>query len=82
MTRKEIYKHIGNIAKELPPDTYDVLDRWTQEVVSTHPVNHKRRLKTLWNRHQDINILNEYLHKYGRELKPSLLGPDIPEETL
>lgn len=72
--RKEIYKHIENIAKELPEDTYNVIDRWTKEVVSTHPVNHKRRLKNLWNSYKDITHLNNYLKKYGRELKPNLLG--------
>jgi len=70
MTFKETCKHLKNIASELPPDKYEAVHGYYKDTRKTeHPVNHYRRLKRLWKRYKNLAIINEYLWRYGRELR-------------
>lgn len=70
MTKKEIYKKIEWMAKDLPDDEYEVWNGVGKDARKTmHKINHVRRLKTIWNRTHDLHFLNNYFLQYGQELK-------------
>ncbi len=70
MTKKEVYKKLEWLAKELPEDEYEVWNGYGKDAVMTkHPVDHVRRLRKIWNRTHSFDDLNQYFKQYGRELK-------------
>lgn len=72
MTRKEIYKKIEWMAKDLPEDEYEVWNGVGKDAkMSKHKVNHVNRLKSIWNTTKDVHFLNNYFLQYRRELKNS-----------
>lgn len=79
MRYKDICQWIHREAEKIPADEYFALcgyyepkkdknghlalGEWT-----AFPVNHARRLKSIWNRTKDFNQLNNYFKSYGLEL--------------
>lgn len=72
MTKKETFKKLRELSRALPPDFYTVVHGSGKSMrEQEHPVSHFRRMKSLWNRYKDIDIINEYCWKYSMELKYS-----------
>lgn len=76
MTRKQIYKKIKWMAKDLPEEEYEVWNGVGKDAVMTkHKANHSRRLISIWNETHSLSDLNDYFLKYNLELKHSSNGP-------
>lgn len=70
MRRKEIYKKLQELSRQLPPDSYTVVHGMGKSMrEQEHPVNHFSRMKSLWNRYKNIDLINEYCWRYNMELK-------------
>lgn len=81
MKTKEMFKLIKKEAEKLPPDTYDVEFKYEPfkhfdekgnplvKQLTSHNINHGRRLCTIWKTTKSIEELQKYFRKYNFEFE-------------